>query len=146
MLRGHYTARIDEKGRLKIPAEYLEPFLALCGPERRIFITSRDGKMILVYPLPVWEEHEAKLATLPTTKPAVQQYLRTVNYWGREAQVDANGRILIHPLLRANARLEGDASVFGQQRVLEICDHEKYRVDPPVLSDTDLAKLAESGL
>ncbi len=146
MLRGHATAKLDDKGRLKIPAEFLDEFVASCGPDRRVFITSRDGTFILVYPLPVWEAHEAKLATLPSTDPAVEAYVRTVNYWGREAQVDAAGRILVHPLLRTHARLDGEASVFGRQNTLEITSHDMFRGQPPVMTKQDLAHLADLGL
>ena len=146
MLRGHATVRVDEKGRLKIPAEFLEEFLELCGPDRRTFVTSRDGRTILVYPIPVWEEHERTLASFPSTHPAVENYIRTVNYWGKEAQVDASGRILLHPLLRSSARVTTDASVFGRQRTLEICDHELFRGQPPTVSKDELAQLAGLGL
>jgi MraZ protein len=146
MLRGHATAKADNKGRIKLPAEFQSFFLDLCGPSRRVFITSHDGRMILVYPLPVWEEHEKKLATLPSTAPALQTYLRAVSYWGKEATVDAAGRILLHPLLRDAARINGVVSVFGRQRTLEICDHELFRGQPPTVSTDDLAHLAEYGL
>ncbi len=146
MLRGHATARVDDKGRVKIPSEFLDSFLELCGPERRIFVTSRDGQTALVYPLPVWEEHEKLVAAQPSTNPVVKKYTRTVNYWGKEAQVDANGRILIHPLLRQNARIDGETSVFGIQNILEISAHELFRVQPPTMSDGELAQLAPLGL
>lgn len=146
MLRGHATAKIDDKGRVKIPSEFLELFLSLCGEERRVFVTSRDGEMVLVYPLPVWEAHERKLAELPSTEPAVESYLRTVNFWGREAAIDAAGRVLVHPLLRERAGVTGELSVFGKQNVLEICPFEHFRVRPPTVSRDDLSRLAQYGV
>jgi len=146
MLRGHATARVDAKGRIKIPAEFLDPFIALCGQERRVFITSRDGRMVLVYPLPVFEEIERKLAALNTTDPVLDRFKLTLSYWGRETGVDRQGRILIHPLLRERAGIDGEVSIFGKQRVLELCDHERYRQQPPVLDADALARLAQYGL
>ena len=146
MLRGHATARVDDKGRVKIPAEFLKEFLELCGPARRVYITSRDGHMVLVYPLPVWEEHERKAAALPSMDTALDDYLLAVSYWGREAAVDAAGRILVHPELRSYARIDGVVSVFGRQRSLELCDHERYRGQPPTVSRDDLNRLAQYGL
>ena len=146
MLRGHATARVDEKGRVKVPAEFLDQVLELCGPERRIFVTSLDGKMVQVYPLPVWEEHERKIAALPRTNPALENYLRTVNYWGKETQLDAAGRLLVHPSLREATHLDGEASVFGRQNTLELCDHALFRGQPPTVSKEDLAQLAALGL
>jgi MraZ protein len=146
MLRGHATAKVDEKGRFKVPSEFVDELLALCGPERRTFITSRDGAMALVYPMPIWEEHEKKLAELPSTDPAVESYLRTVSYWGRETSVDAQGRLRLHPLLRDGASIDGTLSVFGKQRILEICNHDRFRDAPPTVDRQTLAKLAEYGL
>lgn len=146
MLRGHATAKVDEKGRLKIPAEFLKLFLELCGPTRRVYITSRDGRTVLLYPLTVWEEHERKVAALPSTAPALENYLRTVSYWGKETAVDAAGRVLLHPLLRDAARITGVASVFGRQQILEISDHELFRGQPPAVTKDELARLAEYGL
>lgn len=146
MLRGSATARVDDKGRLKIPAEFLDTFLGLCGPERRVFITSRNGRSALVYPLPVWEAHERKLAEQPSTDPLVQKYLLTVSYWGKESQVDAAGRILLHPRLRAYAKIEGETEIYGKSTTLEITDHEVHRVNPPQLTDDDLARLSPLGI
>lgn len=146
MLRGHATAKVDEKGRLKIPSEFLDRILEFCGPSRGVFVTSRDGQFVLVYPLPVWEEHERKLQAAPSTDPSVETYLRTVSYWGKETSIDANGRILLHPLLRAAVGVSGTASVFGKQRYLEICDHEKFRIQPPTVSRDDMAQLAQYGI
>ncbi len=146
MLRGHARAKVDSKGRLKIPSEFLETFLELSGEGRRVFVTSRDGQRALIYPLPVWEQLEAKILELPTTRPSVDLYLRTTSFWGRESTVDASGRVLVHPLLREAASIYGDVSVFGKQQILEVCDFELFRHSPPVLSPQALTELAEFGI
>lgn len=146
MLRGHSTAKIDQKGRIRIPSEFLDSFVELCGPERRLYLTSRDGRMVLAYPLPVWEEHEQKIAQIPTTDPDLGEYLDAVSYWGREAKIDDAGRIRIHPLLREAATLAGDVSVFGKQHILTLCDHEQYRRKAPVVSSNALTALSKYGL
>ncbi len=146
MLRGHATARMDDKGRLKIPAEFLGLFLELCGPNRDIYTTSRDGKMVLVYPLPVWEEYEKRIADAPQMHPAVENYVRALMYWGHQSQIDGAGRVLVHPLLRNHARLTSEACVFGKQNLLEICDHETYKGAPPVVTRDDQALLSQFGL
>ena len=145
-MRGHYTAKSDNKGRVKIPAEFLDDFLALCGESRSAFVTSRDGQSVLVYPLPQWIEHEKKIESLPSTEPAVEAYTRAVNFWGRESRIDASGRLLIHPLLREAAALDGTVSVFGQRTLLELCDFERFRHQAPVVGTDDLAVLAKYGV
>ncbi|RMG46861.1 MAG: division/cell wall cluster transcriptional repressor MraZ [Acidobacteria bacterium] len=146
MLRGHATARVDAKGRIKIPAEFLDTFLSLCGEGRRVYITSLDGVRAQVYPLPVFRDLETRLAKLNSTDPLLDHYKLTLSYWGRETSVDRQGRILIHPLLRERARFNGEVSVFGKQRVLELCDHARFREQPPVLTPEQLAQLAQYGL
>ena len=141
MLRGHDTARIDGKGRLKIPAEFLDRFLALCREDRRVFLTSLDGVTALLYPLPVWERHEEELGELPET-PAVRKYRETVNYWGKETSLDAQGRILIHPLLRDEANLDGTASVFGDRDRLRIRRFDDTARERMVVSDEELGAIA----
>jgi len=146
MLRGHATAKVDEKGRLKIPAEFLEKFLALCGESRLTYLTSMDGKVALLYPLPVWEEQERKLSRLSSLDEHVGNFSDAVSYWGHEQPVDSQGRILIPSRLRETARIDGTVSVIGQQRRLAIRDHEELRTNPPVVTKEDLAWLAAQGL
>ncbi len=143
MLRGHATAKIDGKGRLKVPSEFLGTFIGFCRDDRRVFTTSRDGKIALVYPLPVWAEYEQKLIKLPSADPVVERFLRVLNYWGRESAIDASGRVLVHPLLRDHAALNSQVSVFGRQQILELMDHDSMREDAPTIGEEDRATLAE---
>jgi MraZ protein len=142
MLRGHATAKIDAKGRVKVPSDFHDEFVALCGDQRRIYVTSLDGQSALVYPLDVWEEHERLLAERSAFDPAVQNYLRVTSFWGRETTVDRQGRFLLHPLLREAAGLDGAVSVFGKQRMLELSDFERLRAERPSVSREELQALA----
>jgi MraZ protein len=112
MFRGSARAKLDEKGRLKLPAAYLTPLLERFGAQ--LFITSMDGLSAQVYPLPVWLELEAKLAA-PSglLDPDLERFRMTVNYWGREVELDAQGRVVIHSPLREAAGLDGDCVVMG---------------------------------
>ena len=71
MFRGRQTARIDDKGRLKIPSE----FRALMEQQHgsRLFVTSLTGEYVRLYPMPVWEAVEARLAAMPSTHPGPRQ-------------------------------------------------------------------------
>lgn len=143
MLRGHAMAKVDDKGRLKIPAEFQQAFLEQCGDSRRTFVTSLDGKRVRIYPLTVWLDHETKMAQLPKTDPDLAHYSTVVNFWGKETPIDNHGRLLIHPMLRAKAGIQKDVSVFGKQNYLELCDFELYRHDPPTVGPEGLVRLAE---
>ena len=95
MFRGSATARIDEKGRLKIPTAFRKDLAERYG--REIFITSIQGTSALVYPLTVWQEVEDRLAAMPKTNQVKQRYLERVSYFGQQTRVDAQGRVVSPP-------------------------------------------------
>ena len=80
ILRGNHAAKIDDKGRLKIPNAFRVVIQKQHGAE--LFVTSLTGESVTVYPMPVWVEIEEKLARMPSTHPARQKYLDRVNFYG----------------------------------------------------------------
>ena len=117
-LRGSYPVRLDDKGRLKIPAEYRAYLESTYGS--RVFMTSDDEETVRIYPLPIWEGIETKLAAAPTTEESVTKYLDLVNYYGSSGEFDAQGRLVISPRLRTMAGIDQDVEMFGKVRWLEI--------------------------
>ena len=112
MLRGNYPATVDEKGRVKIPADFLEE-LRKSGNEvlrDQLERRSRAGSI----PMKVWEEIERKLAKLSSHNRAKQKFLARTNYYGQVVEVDGQGRILIPPVLRESAQMKGEVDVSGQ--------------------------------
>ena len=67
MLRGNYLATADEKGRVKIPADFLAE---LRRSGKRYYVTSATGDHARIYPMKVWEEIEKKVwpRSRPTTR------------------------------------------------------------------------------
>ena len=125
MLRGNHPARIDDKGRLKIPNGFRTLMEAEHGTE--LFITSVTGDYVRIYPMPVWVEIEKRLAAMPSTNPSRQRFLDRVNYFGQAATLDSQGRVVIPQLLRESAALTGDVSVLGLQNQLAVWDHARLR-------------------
>ena len=125
MLRGNHPARIDDKGRLKIPNGFRAELEAEYGTE--LFVTSVTGEHVRVYPMPVWLEIERKLLSVPSSNPSRQRFLDRVNYFGQAVTLDAQGRVLIPQLLRESASLTGDVSVLGLQNQLAVWDHATLR-------------------
>ena len=146
MFRGNHAARIDDKGRLKIPTA----FRALLEKEHgtELFVTSVTGESVQIYPMPVWLAHEAKLARIPSTHPARRRYFDRVNYFGQAAEIDTQGRVVIHPRLRDAAGMTGDVDVFGQYDTLEVWNHERFlaKLQGEPYSDDDARALAEFGI
>ena len=95
MLRGNAPATIDEKGRLKIPSAFRAHIEESWGSD--FYVTSLSGESVLVYPLPIWQEIEERLAKLPSLNPTKKKFLDRTNFYGQETTADKSGRILIPP-------------------------------------------------
>src|SRR5262249_32444323 len=118
MLRGNYITRIDVKARLKIPAAFRRYLEERYGAE--FYVTSLTGDYARIYPMAEWNSIEERLAILPSMEPAKRRFLDRTNYYGQTQLMDAQGRILIHPLLRSTAELVGEAAVLGYLNYLEV--------------------------
>ncbi len=146
MFRGNHPTRVDEKGRLKLPAEFKRVVEEKYGVQ--FYITSKDGRVAEVYPMQEWEEMEAKLAKIPNFNPAKKKLLDRVNYFGQVAEMDAQGRILLPQILRETAKVTGDVVVFGMQTYLEVANHDDFRqhMEANPLTTEDEKALADLGL
>ena len=146
MLRGHHPARIDDKGRLKIPSAFLG---ALMESSRDFFVTSVSGEFVRIYPLHAWAEIEKRLAAMPQAHPARQRFLERVNFFGQVAQVDAQGRLLIPQILRKMASMEGDVAVLGQQNHVAVWNSKRLEerlFEKEPFTEEDAKQLAEFGI
>lgn len=118
--RGSAPARVDEKGRLKVPNLFREQINEAFGPE--VFVTSLHGREVLIYPLGVWQALEEKLASLPAIHRAKRKFLERVNYYGQGGTLDGQGRVLIPQILRDSAKLSPDVVVTGNIDHLVVSD------------------------
>ena len=147
MFRGNHPTRVDEKGRLNLPAEFKRRVDELYGPQ--FFITSKDGRRAEIWPLKEWEKIEAQLARLSPMDPVRKKFLDVTNYYGQMAEMDAQGRLLIPQKLRDLAKVMGDVNVMGSQTLLEVVNAESFKAemkgerDAVELTVSDLTALAE---
>jgi len=123
MLRGNYPARVDEKGRLKIPAAFLE---ALREYGNQFFVTSENGEYVRIYPMRFWNDIEDKLAQLSSHNKTKQKFLTRMNYYGQAVELDAQGRLLIQPILREAAQMKGEVDVLGNLTYLDVWNHVRF--------------------
>ena len=123
MLRGNYLATVDEKGRMKIPADFLAE---LRKTGSKFYVTSETGGTARIYPMKSWEEIEKKLAKVSSHNRAKQKFLARANYYGQVVEVDGQGRILIPPTLRESAQMKGEVDVQGQLTYLEVWNHAQF--------------------
>jgi MraZ protein len=146
VLRGNYAARIDDKARLKIPNAFRALVEKTHGAE--LFVTSLTGESVRIYPMPVWLALEERLANAPSTLPARNRFLDRVNYFGQAAEIDGQGRVVIHQRLRESAGMSGDVDVLGAVDRLDVWNHDrlvaKMLSDP--YTDEDAKSLSEFGI
>ena len=146
MFRGNHPTRVDEKGRLKIPAEFKRVVDEKYGSQ--FYITSLDGKSALVYPFEEWERIEEKLSRLSTFNPTKKKFLSRTNYYGQQVEIDAQGRLLIPQLLRDAADIKGEVAVLGNLTYLEVRNLEAFKkeIEEAPFTDEDQATLDQLGI
>jgi MraZ protein len=125
MFRGTHEAKIDEKGRLKLPADFMKLIVGKSyGP--KFFITSRDGRTTEIWPMQEWEIEEAKKAALPEEHPAKITWMRFVNYFGGDVEIDKQDRLMLSKKVRETFSLANkEVVVTGQQRFLMVQTEEQ---------------------
>jgi MraZ protein len=148
VLRGRIPAKIDDKGRLKVPSAFRAFIEAEYGPELYLTSLSPNAEYVRLYPLKVWEGIEQKLGVLPQLHPGRKSFEMTTSYWGHMAEFDPQGRVVIPPPLREAAGASADVDVIGLQNCLEIWNSDRLRakVLSDGLNDTHLNDLAALGI
>jgi len=147
VLRGSYSAKIDDKGRLKIPNAF-KAFVEDQHGAKGVYVTSLSGDSVRIYPMPVWIAVEERLSKMPSTHPARVKFLDRVNFYGQVTEFDVQGRVLIPPRLREAAGMAGDVDVLGQVEFLEVWNHERFltKLKSEPFTDDDARALAEHGI
>jgi MraZ protein len=146
VFRGNAPARIDDKGRLKVPTTFRSLLETKYG--RELFLTSLTGEYVRIYPMPVWLEIEQKLGAMPSTHPSRLRFLDRINYYGSPGELDAQGRVLMPVRLRETATMSGDVDVLGVYNYLEVWNHERFlhKLQRDAYTEDDAKALAEYGI
>ena len=146
MLRGNSPAKIDDKGRLKVPNGFRVVIQKDHGSE--LFVTSLSGSSVRLYPMPVWMEIERRIAQMPSTHPSRAKFLDRVNFYGQVTEIDSQGRVVIPARLRDSATMVGEVDVFGQFNFLEVWNHERFiaKLQREPFTDDDARALSDLGL
>jgi MraZ protein len=145
-LRGSAQARVEDKGRLKIPTVFRAVIQDQQGPD--VFVTSLTGECVRIYPMQVWLEIERKLSQVPASLPARMKFLDRVNYFGQSGELDSQGRIVIPQHLRDSASIAGEVRVFGRIDYLEVWNEERFaqKLERERWTDEDGSRIAEHGI
>jgi len=143
---GHAPAKVDDKGRLKVPAEFRKIIEQKFGLE--CFITSEDGQKALIYPMPVWSDYQARLAKVPSASQPKKKILERLNFFGSTGTIDGQGRVLIPAILRKDAAIADDVVVIGSDDHLIVWNEERIqrRLAENPLTDEDYKELELHGV
>lgn len=104
--RGTLNGRVDDKGRLKLPAAVVQ-YLEKLG-ERKVFITTLNVSTALIYPISVWKETEKILQEAGEDAEARGDIAMVANHYGEDVEIDGQGRVLVPTTLRRDLELEKD--------------------------------------
>jgi len=132
LFRGITHVALDAKGRLAIPARYRESVLASepppsDGSRRTLVITVDPSRCLLLYPRAQWEPIQARLMSLSSFNEPIRRLQRLLVGHADDVELDAAGRILIPPELRAYAGLEHRVVLVGQGNKFEIWDEPRWQ-------------------
>jgi MraZ protein len=146
VFRGSAPARVDDKGRLKMPSVFKSLLESKYG--RELYLTSLTGEYVRIYPMPVWVELEQKLALVPSTNPSKLRFLDRVNYYGQSVELDSQDRALIPVRLRDAAIMVGDVDVLGQISYFDVWNHDRFlaKLQQDPFTDQDARTLSEFGI
>lgn len=143
MFRGNHPAKVDEKGRLKLPSAFKQ--LVDAAHVTQFYVTSTDGKSAEIWPLPEWEKREEQLAESSNLDDAVKKYLNLTSYYGQQVEMDNQARILLPQILRTSASLDAEVAVFGMRTYLEVHNREQFERALPenLMTAEDRSRMAE---
>ena len=116
MFLGTHTLRLDDKGRLFLPAKYREELSA------GLVLTKGQERCLYVFPETEFDRITTALSAAPVTAKEVRDYSRVLFASASDEIPDRQGRITIPPGLRSYAGLQRDCAVIGANTRLEIWD------------------------
>ena len=123
MFRGSSEAKVDEKGRLKIPSGFKT--LLDAGNVTQLYITSPDGTSAQIWPLQAWERQEKSLSER-NMDDAVEKYLLWTSYYGQTVEIDSQSRVVLPQKLRDTAKLNAEVVVLGKLTYLEVHNEKLF--------------------
>ena len=138
------STRVDDKGRLKLSADYKAIIDESLGP--KFFITTTDAKRAQLYP---WQEWLKRLEILNALPPSnvVRQKIHNLNArYGAQVEMDSAGRLLLPLELRTDAKLMGEVRVVPQGKFLEVANEAEFLETAQPLSAEEKAQAEALGL
>ena len=112
--RGFHQARVDEKGRLKLPSVF-QQYLGELG-EKKVFITTLDLQTLRLYPISVWKENEKLFENAAQDTEYADDVAMVAQHYGADSEVDGQGRVLVPQELRQELKIENQPVWLGNEK------------------------------
>ena len=135
MLAGSFEHKLDNKGRLVLPARFR-------GELGNVVVATIGFEhCIILYTVSRWQDFEGKLNTLPSFKKSTRDLRRALFSNAMEQEIDSAGRIILPPALRNYGGINQEITVVGVDDHIEIWDSARWKEYNSSLPD--LAELSE---
>ena len=145
---GMYPGRLDDRGRVKLPANFQQYFGAL--GETRFFVTSLDRRIAQIYTIPAWRETEKWLAEFRADPKAARNVAFNAADLGAEADIDSQGRILFSTELRRELGIENQpVRLYAYRTRIEVLSDKIYqerKSDASADAVKDVTTLEQAGM
>ena len=145
---GLYPARVDDKGRLKLPVGFQEYISGL--PEKKLFVTSLDRRIGQIYPIAVWRENKKLLNEFRVNPKAAARSDFNAQDLGADSEMDNQGRVLLPPEMRRELGIENQSvRLFAHKGRIEILSEAYFaarKQEATVTAHDDQATLEVAGL
>ena len=146
--RGFHAARVDDKGRLKLPVKFQEYLGAM--EDKTFFVTTMGRGIVRIYPNSLWEHNEKFFGEYTADPKAAQRTAFIANAYGGDVQIDAQGRLLLPAELRTKLGLENSAVQLlhyrGRVDVYKQSMYEEQMQQSEAAIEADLDVLEHDGL
>ncbi len=118
---GSPKAKLDDRGRLKMPAEFKSFLEKKYGPAFNAFyITSREGTDAEIYPMPEWLKYQDRIFNIPKGVPLRKKLMDSNALYGERVDMDPQGRLLMPEELRKAGMVNLDVKVSGEGTLLRV--------------------------
>ena len=121
MFQGASSLSLDAKGRLSFPTRYRDALSTLAA--NQLTLTKHPHGCLMVFPRPEWDRFRDRIAALPMQ---AQWWKRIFLGNAMDVEMDASGRVLVSPELRAAAGISKDAVLLGMGAYFELWDAKVY--------------------
>lgn len=116
MFLGTHTPKLDEKGRIFLPAKFRDELAD------GLVITRGQDRCLAIWPITAFVEQTQRLRSAPSSNKQVRDYQRMLASGASDETLDKQGRLTIPPPLRAYAGLDKDCVVVGAINRVEVWD------------------------